>query len=129
MNEQATTLSMSNSEFLEWIFGDQWRRAHVTAIKGDPRKASPEDWAGFPAAFGLDRLRPDTNNYYAVSLFHRPVRRMEHFEGMYVLGLDDVGPKVDPRRALRLLGKPHYRLETSPGNEQWGYRLEPPITD
>jgi hypothetical protein len=54
---------------------------------------------------------------------------MQHFEGMFILGIDDIGPKVDARRALTLLGRPHYRLETSPGNEQWGYRLEPPIPD
>jgi hypothetical protein len=27
-----------------------------------------------------------------------------------------------------LLGEPTYRIETSPLNEQWGYRLDPPVT-
>jgi hypothetical protein len=130
MNEQATAPAMSNRDFLEWIFGDQWPRAHVTTIKGDPRKAVAADWAGFAAGNGgLNRLKPDANNYYSVSLFRGALRRMQYFDGMFILGIDDIGPKVDARRALTLLGRPHYRLETSPGNEQWGYRLSPPIPD
>lgn len=42
----------------------------------------------------------------------------------WVVVLDDVGTKISP--AL-INAPPTYRLQTSPGNEQWGYRLEYPI--
>jgi hypothetical protein len=51
------------------------------------------------------------------------------FQALHVFGLDDVGTKVSAQRALDLLGEPSYRIETSPGSEQWGYRLAPPMTD
>jgi hypothetical protein len=42
----------------------------------------------------------------------------------WVAVIDDVGTKVDPKL---IKAKPTYRLLTSPGNEQWGFRYSYPI--
>jgi hypothetical protein len=47
-------------------------------------------------------------------------RRTEDLVKTYVIVLDDVGTKVDPKKILL---QPSYKLETSPGNFQWGYLL------
>jgi hypothetical protein len=120
----------SNKNFLTWIFGrDKWPRAHVTAIAGDPRQAGPSDWAGYRAGQMAEHMLGGTNNYYSVSLFRGARRIKADFDGLYVVGVDDVGTKVDAQRVRDLLGPPSYRLETSPGSEHWGYRLAQPITD
>ena len=40
---------------------------------------------------------------------------------------DDIGTKVDRARVAHL--QPTYRVETSPGNEQWGFAFEAPLTN
>jgi hypothetical protein len=42
----------------------------------------------------------------------------------WVVVLDDIGTKVDPD-LIKL--KPTYKLRTSPGNQQWGFKLSYPI--
>jgi hypothetical protein len=41
--------------------------------------------------------------------------------------LDDIGKKIDPERLLGCI--PSWSIETSPGNYQYGYIFEEPITD
>src|SRR6185437_6392103 len=77
----------------------------------------------------LHRFPVDANTYYTVSLFRGGRRREGEFVSLHVVVLDDVGPKVPVAVARGLLGAPSYRLETSPGNEQWGYILDPPERD
>ena len=122
---------INNHTFLKALFGDQWAYAHVCAVLGDPgdRTLPRSAWSGcYAGDLTLDQLnRSHTNNYFAVSRFRLPVRQKINFVAMHVLGIDDVGPKADPVKARDLLGPPDYRLETSPGNEHWGYRLDPPL--
>ena len=47
-------------------------------------------------------------------------RKREHLVGAYCIVLDDVGTKSKAPDVM-----PHWVMETSPGNEQWGYMLEP----
>jgi hypothetical protein len=49
-------------------------------------------------------------------------RRKVDFRAAYVAVCDDIGTKID---AAKLTVPPSYKLETSPGNYQWGYLLEP----
>ena len=121
-------IPLGNEAFLKALFGDRWEEAHVCAVAGDPRKAAPGDWAGGRARSWVKHLGPGTNNYYAVSIFAGDRRLEDQFQALWVLGIDDVGPKLDPQAVFDLLGEPTYRIETSPGNEQWGYRLATPIT-
>ena len=130
----------SNQSFLEAIYGPEWPRVHVAGFAGDPQNMPRESgaWKGEPAGGWCGRAeRPGDNNYFTVSLFHpdrtdgAPRRRGELLDTWRVLGLDDVGvgQKVAPADVLRLLGEPTYRIETSPGNEQWGYVLAEPVAD
>lgn len=130
----------SNQSFLEATYGPEWPRVHVAGFAGDPQNMPRESgaWKGEPAGGWCGRAeRPGDNNYFTVSLFHpdptdgAPRRRGELLDTWRVLGLDDVGvgQKVAPADVLRLLGEPTYRIETSPGNEQWGYVLAEPVAD
>lgn len=117
----------SNQAFLKLVFGAAWPRAHTVSVPGDPRKAPGGAWQSHAA--GVVVLPPDNNNYYCVSVFREGQRRVAAFDALHVLMVDDVGVKVDPLAARALLGAPSYRLETSRGNEQWGYVLETPCAD
>lgn len=130
MSAPSSPFPTTNQEFLEGVFGVHWPRVHVCAIPGDPRDpALPKFyWRGGPAHPEIAACTLDTNNYYCVGLFRNNSRQLINFEALVVLGIDDIGPKVDRDRVLDLLGVPTYRIETSPGNEQWGYVLDPPIT-
>ena len=83
----------------------------------------------------------DENNYYTLSVF-RPdkagkySRKKELFSAQYVIGLDDVTPKVIARQDNkaqipfdRITLAPSYVLETSENNSQVGFFLKQPITD
>lgn len=118
--------STTNEAFLRLMFGDaDWHRVSVCSV---PDLGAPA-WPARAArdAFPLD---PTWNNYFCVSLMRDPTSRTkEEFEALRVLVLDDVGPKGDPVKIRAALGEPTYRLRTSPLNEQWGYRLDPWVTD
>lgn len=77
----------------------------------------PRPWYYAIATVTEEAVTRYANRYTTVS------RKQEHFAAGYVVLLDDVGTKVQPPPVA-----PSYRLETSPGNEQWGYLVEP-VTD
>jgi len=124
-------MDLDNQTFLETLFGDLWPEVHVCAIPGDPAaKDLPKwYWSGGQARHMLPHCLPDTNNYYTVSLFAGE-RQEINFRALHVLGVDDVGPKLDPAKVRELTGRqPDYIIETSQGNEQWGYRITPPLVN
>ncbi len=112
----------NNDRFLEAIFG-RITGIFTISFRGPMETA---DWRFNP--FCSDPL---ANNYYCVSTLVDPTGRRtpENCAALYVLLVDDVHTKVDPRRAIGILGEPTYKIETSPGNEQWGYHLDPPDAD
>jgi AAA domain len=124
------SLVFSNQHFLQDTFGAEWERAHLCSFPGDPNSAGSTEWAGGPARRWITHCTPENNNYFAVSLFHSDGgQRVEaRFDRLFVLGVDDVGPKIDPAKARQTLGEPSYRVETSSGNEQWLYVLQEPLT-
>jgi AAA domain len=124
------SLVFSNQHFLQDTFGAEWERAHLCSFPGDPNSAGSTEWAGGPARRWITHCTPENNNYFAVSLFHGDGgQRVEaRFDRLFVLGVDDVGPKIDPAKARQTLGEPSYRVETSSGNEQWLYVLQEPLT-
>jgi hypothetical protein len=121
---------VSNREFLQAIFGDKAGKAIVCGFAGDPANPPPGAWGC--THFDKARLRRRDNQYYCVSLFdspgRRPRRKAEYFAGCYVVGLDDVGEKLDADFASRLPA-PSAVLETSKGSEQWLYFLSEPCTN
>ena len=124
------TGSPTNVEWLQRIFGSRWESASVTAFWGDPGTADGAAWRARPAGVAVPGMDPSLNNYFALSLFTSPTsRRNAEFEGLYVLGVDDVGTKVDGEPIRTRLGDPTLELETSPGNWQWFYALSAPVMD
>jgi hypothetical protein len=129
----------TNDEFLQVMFGADWRRACVCSHTEPPdapdREKNPGVWTGGPV-HQADGLYQQTHrqNYTCVSTFstdERGVyrRRQEQFAALHFIVLDDIGKKItiDPRTLG--LGEPTLINETSPGNQQWFYRLREPIRD
>lgn len=104
----------------------------VAGFPGDPAQTEPRNWAGRPILRGIPAfIQPANNNYICVSTFRRDAeggwhRRKADFSAMHAVMVDDVGTKVP---AERLVLKPSIMVETSPGNFQAWYLLDPPETD
>jgi hypothetical protein len=125
---------VSNEDFLRACFGAVHGDAHVTGFDEDP---SDLEALGLRHYWGGQRyngrLLPTTgNNYFTISLFDpdpedgKAKRRKALFKATHVIVVDDVGTKV---RDTAKLPAPSWKLETSPGNFQWGYLLDTPETD
>lgn len=121
----------TNAEFLAGIFPVVAEDEHIAVCSkpGDPNSGG---WSA-EAATNVERQCPFTaNNYFNSAAF-----RLDPNEGMratkeqaghyHVLVLDDVGTKV-PLTAVEGFS-PTYAIETSPGNFQYGYALQPPLSD
>jgi len=117
----------------------------VTAFAEDPagdydRDTRARMWAGAPAGQYLSRPITrnvhDTDNIYMVVSTFKPDetgkvrRRQAAFDRGWFVMIDDVGTgpsaKVDP---LLISLDPTWAVETSPGNCQLWYRLDPPVSD
>lgn len=135
-----------NAAFLRAVFGDAWAGIPVCAFTGDPAQADRRDWVTRPAAKMVQRLTPGANNYYCISAFDDDYgssargiapRRKALFVTGHLLVVDDVAPNDDlgSGRKVRAsfvrarTGEPTFRIETSPGNEQWGYVFRVPVAD
>jgi RepB DNA-primase from phage plasmid len=104
----------------------------VAGFPGDPAQADRRHWGGRPILRGIPHfIRPANNNYVCVSTFRREVdgewrRRKASFAAMHVVMIDDIGTKV-PETRIAL--EPSVLVETSPGNCQAWYFLDPPEAD
>lgn len=108
-------------------------RLILCGFPGDPYEAGPSAWRPRPWAPGREvPFGPAENAYVTVGAFKRAGdgsfrRRTETFTAGLALMVDDVGTKVD-RAAVEGM-QPTYKIETSPGNEQWWYFLSEPERD
>lgn len=104
----------------------------VTGFPGNPADVDPRSWAGRPILKGIPSfIHAANNNYVCVSTFLRDAdgswrRRKANFAAMHVVMIDDIGTKV-PR--YRIILDPSVLVETSPGNFQAWYFLDPPETN
>lgn len=103
----------------------------VTGFPGDPYTVDRKLWGGRSALPLPWFIRIDYNNYIAVSSFvpnddDWPHRRKSNFGQMHLVMVDDVGTKVD---FDKLALPPSVLVETSPGNFQAWYFLNPPEDD
>ena len=114
--------------FLRAIAGDaDWGRVHVTGFAGDPEDPPPGAWGGGPAATWP--WTPTDNQYFAVSLFHGNRGSRRRWNAGWCSGWTTSAPRSDATGAGPA-GRAQLRIETSPGNEQWGYVLGgAPISD
>ncbi len=128
-------MKISNQEFLQAIFGNEFIWAHVTDFFHDPGCAftdvSRAAWLG--NHYINYELKQYANQYFTISLFNTAYneqarRRKELFKATYCIVIDDVGEKISPS-LLFSKPAPSWILETSPGSQQWGYILDVPCTD
>ena len=130
------TQSDEIESFLDCLYGEIEEGEEI------PFWASSSKTMGFPmdeAAFRktLRRSRVPKACYFGTSTMKRDdagklFNRQSQFAGFYVLVLDDIGtglgskiaPSALPPGLAELVT---YRIETSPGNEQWGFALDHPI--
>lgn len=129
------TMNISNQEFLQAIFGDDFIWAHVTDFFHDPGQGftaeSARAWLGNHYVNVM--LRDYANQYFTISLFHETSdnlarRRKELFKSTHCIVIDDIGEKIPIDQVLDKPA-PSWILETSPGSHQWGYILTEPCTD
>lgn len=126
---------LTNTDFLTAIFGQDAAWAHVTSFTDDPSNI-PNDrralcWGG--DYFCRRALVPDSNQYYTISTFYadeegKARRRKALFRQTHVIVADDVEEKL-PLSSVQRLPLPSFKLETSPGSQQWGWILTEPATD
>lgn len=108
-------------------------RLILCGFPGDPNNAGPNAWR--PRPWKPESAIPfhkNENAYVTVAAFKKASdgtyrRRTETFSAGLALMIDDVGTKVD--RAIVEPMLPTYKIETSPGNEQWWYLLNEPERD
>lgn len=128
-------MALDALDFLTALAGNMHpeERMILCGFEGDPYTAGPTAWKPRPWRAGRDIVMPrHWNGYVTVASFGRAGdgsfrRRTETFQAGRALMVDDVGTKVDP--ATVSMVPPSWRIETSPGNEQWWYFLSEPETD
>lgn len=118
---------VSTEQFLETVFGPGWESAWVCAKPAGSENA----WAGRRYTAGY--IRTDTDNYFAIGMLDPDATRRasDSVTAHHLFFADDVGTKVDPAKwdAMLAMGfpQPTFKIETSPGNETWGWVLDRPI--
>ncbi len=85
--------------------------------------ASKPDWSGSLYRPNGPLYVDGANAYYSIALFpeNATARLKQQMLGAAVIVCDDVGQKVSDVDVRHALGEPTFRIQTSPGNEQWGY--------
>lgn len=136
--DKAHDKGVTNRDFLETIFGDEWGKVHVTAFPDDPNNIEQARrgicWAGGPASRKLSRMGEEENQYYTISLFHfdeaqgKERRARDLFDATFVIVADDVKEKL-PLEQVEKLPLPTFKLYSSAHSEQWGWVLEEPCED
>lgn len=126
---------INNQTFLATIFGDDACWAHVTSFMDDPANIPNENrfrcWSGnYNSKISI---QPNSNQYFTISTFYadkkgKARRRKALFRCTHVIVADDVKEKL-PEYNVNKLPPPTYKLETSPGSEQWGWVLDHPCQD
>lgn len=127
-------IHISNEQFLQAIFGDDYLHAHVTDFHFDPSNIpqveSSRAWCG--DYFHRYQFSDGANQYFCISTFNpdetgRARRRKVLYKKTHCVVLDDVREKLSEEAAQKL-PRPSWILETSPGSFQWGYILSEPCT-
>lgn len=124
-------------DFIQNVFGQEWPNAWVTGFAHDPAASSADGkvqaiaWGGAPYQTARNRIRPEHNNYLCISTFARGEdgrrrRRTALHAATFALMIDDVGEKV-PLDRVKI--QPTFKIQTSPGSQQWWYVLAEPEAD
>lgn len=120
----------SNATFLSVVFQNlaEGTVAAIASKAGDPQQGG---WVAQDGCKVSELCTPDRNTYFNCASLRphegKVTARKEQAAAYHALVLDDVGTKVD--RSKLGAFKPTWELETSPGNFQIGFRLDPPLRD
>jgi len=120
---------VTNDQFLTAIFGDTFETVHplVCEKHGNP------DGSGWPPKPWPCDTRDAKANWYCLPALYQPdesgaYRAQKKLAvSVHAIMLDDIGTKIDQERLSGCM--PSWSIETSPGNYQYGYIFEEPITD
>jgi hypothetical protein len=130
IQHQSIDLStFTNDDFIAGIFGEvSGAECPLVCVK----YGNPDESGWYPRAWPCDTLNADANWYCLPALYqpddsgaYRAQKKLA--VSVHAIMLDDIGKKIDPERLLGCV--PSWSIETSPGNHQYGYIFEEPITD
>lgn len=119
------------TEFLTSIYGQG--KENQVWLAGFPDIEAGPSWFGMQGVDALRRRLPDPDGadlYFCTGLLRDGAnnRTLGEVVAQPLLYADDIGTKVDPAMwdALFAMGfpEPTFRIETSPNNETWGWKLE-----
>lgn len=118
---------LGNMMFLANVFGEAWPRALVAGFPGDPENPANVDWTAYPAKQVWEMgLCHKLNWYFCPSLVRGRRRVLSEFVSFHVIVVDDYGTKIAVGEPERVLGcRPNYVIESSLGNYQAGWFIEP----
>jgi hypothetical protein len=116
---------MELDTFLAHVFGDVPAGEVIGIVQ---RGKETRGWMLQAYKKNRTKLRADAASYYCISTLKRPEgneplqRFMQNMARCYVIVLDDIGTKI---ATDKFDGKPlpHYVMETSPGNHQYGLKF------
>jgi hypothetical protein len=109
------------SEFLRYFFpsgAGVW-------VASFPDIADARWKGGWLSGWGIEGLPPENNNYFSIGVLNHDAsgRDLGSLRQHVMLIADDVGTKANADEVRRLMGPPHARIRTSPGNETWVWKL------
>ena len=115
---------LTNDAYLEAVYGTYADDAFIHSTN-----VPVSNWLGTNRQRCKTYQRPEFGNYTCVSVFSGPTgrRRNEDFNALVCVMLDDVGTKA-PDPTKHGFPAPTMKLETSPGNFQFVYKLDVPLT-
>lgn len=116
-------MSITIQQFLEDIFGPL-AEDEVIAISQRPEKGG--SWGVAPWRGKRTVIQTNAATYFCISTLRKeePLRRLvTNVVRSPLLVLDDIGTKI-PLKKMKGCPAPHYTLQTSKGNWQWGYFLK-----
>lgn len=124
--EDITNISLR--EFLRVCFGQELPdNVHICSFSADPGTSSSK-WRGERLG-SRQAVSAQNNNYFCIGeLKLGSSRKKENITAHHMIVVDDVGTKCDAKLIKARLGdEPTFIIETSPGNQTWGYVFSQPI--
>lgn len=130
---ETPTPSPSLREFLAGLFGEEHvKHIHICHFSADPG-LSESKWKG-RRVNGLGErggLPPLDNQYFCIARLRDGADRViGGVQSHHLIIADDVGTKIGPDKVAeldRIFGQPTAKIETSPGNQTWIWKLAAPI--
>lgn len=121
--------TVTNDDFIAGIFGEiSGVECPLVCVK----HGNPEEGGWTPKPWPCDTQQVNAN-WYCVPALYRPSEsgayraQKKYAVSVHAIMLDDIGTKIDQERLSGC--PPSWSIETSPGNYQYGYIFEEPITD